>query len=310
MRGSYTTLLLAAATAGACSAELAGPGVPGAAGDAGALDAAATDASPDGPAPLGPWGPPARIVEAGGLLNEDDGTLSPSGLELVFAVSDPTDDDGRKHLYRITRATPTATTWSTREKLALAVTGSTEQTPRMSADGLTLYFGSNRIGTTGGLDIWSATRAAAGDPWPATAALVPGINSAADEKWLALCGGDRYLMISGRAGGGTGEDVFQGVLGVAAPARVDLLSTTGGETGTFVTADCLTAYFASTVSGDNAIYRTTRASPDDAWPAATPVIDFAALGGDQEDPWLSADGRTFVFASDVRGSKDLYLSTR
>lgn len=36
------------------------------------------------------------------------------------------------------------------------------------------------------------------------------------------------------------------------------------------------------------------------------IFAVEALGGNQEDPWLSPDGRTFAFASD----KDIFLSTR
>lgn len=59
--------------------------------------------------------------------------------------------------------------------------------------------------------------------------------------------------------------------------------------------------------------------------AATPAIEddvtltsnalemvYAIAGGTgaQEDPWRSPDARTFVFASDAAGTKDIHLSTR
>jgi hypothetical protein len=77
-----------------------------------------------------------------------------------------------------------------------------------------------------------------------------------------------------------------------------------------VSKDGLTVYFASTRSGDNRIYRSTRPSVGEPFAAPTLVDDFQLLGGDQEDPWLSLDQRTFAFVSNVRGSKDLYISTR
>jgi len=46
------------------------------------------------------------------------------------------------------------------------------------------------------------------------------------------------------------------------------------------------------------------------WAPPTPITDFKMLGGSQEDPWLSPDGHTFVFVSDVAGTKDVYISTR
>jgi WD40-like Beta Propeller Repeat len=40
------------------------------------------------------------------------------------------------------------------------------------------------------------------------------------------------------------------------------------------------------------------------------VVDFAGIGGAQEDPYVSADGRIFVFVSSVGGTKDVYITTR
>jgi len=34
------------------------------------------------------------------------------------------------------------------------------------------------------------------------------------------------------------------------------------------------------------------------------------LGGNQQDPWLSGDGKTFVMVSDISGSNDEYILTR
>ena len=60
------------------------------------------------------------------------------------------------------------------------------------------------------------------------------------------------------------------------------------------------------------IFVSHRASVDAPWQPPVRVDDFkiAAGNGAQEDPWLSADGHTFAFASDAAGTKDIYLSTR
>jgi hypothetical protein len=63
-------------------------------------------------------------------------------------------------------------------------------------------------------------------------------------------------------------------------------------------------------SGTNKIYASHRTSTTTAWQAPTAVDDFMMLGGDQEDPWLATDGRTFLFVSNVSGTKDLYISVR
>jgi len=287
----------------ACKAEIGG----GSSNITSDSNTAPSDGAPTPDAPQ-PWSAPRLVPGANTAIDEDDGTLSHSGLEMVFGAEDAA-DGGRKHLYYIRRDTPTSTTWSAPVALGFYVAGTTDQTPRFAANDLTLFFGSNRTGTTGGLDVWQVTRSATTSTTWSTPALVPGVNSTATDKWFMPCDGSRYLLISSRSPSTT-EDVYEGTLGGGAPTLVAELSSDGGETGTFVTADCLSAYFASTRSGNNVIYAATRATATSTWSAPAPVTDFMALGGGQEDPWLSPDGKTFVLASNVSGSKDVYISTR
>lgn len=257
------------------------------------------DAPPDAIV-LGAWGTPTKVTGASDpAIQEDDGTLSYSQLEIVFARQNAADNN-RKDLYWASRTTPTGT-FGTPIKLELSLTGTSEETPRFSADDMTLYFASNRGGAT--LDIYSITRGATGVPFVGQGTTMPGLASGTLEKWFAPCDNGRYLVI-------LGPDVAEGTL-PDAPTVVPALSTTASETGTFITKDCLTAYWASPISGDNAIYTSTRASTTDPWPAPTMVTDFAALGGDQQDPWIAPDQRTFVLVSNVSGNQnDVYVSTR
>jgi len=288
-------LLGLALLASACSARLADdPGLPDA--DTG-VDSSLVDAAVDAYV-LGAWGAPSMVGGASTTtLAEDDGTLSSTTLEIVFAVGTTTGKD----LYYASRSSPTAA-WTTPAALGLNLAGATEETPRFSADDLTLYFASNRV-TANGLDIYRVTRTAVGAAWSGPA-VVAGPNSTGNEKWYTPCGGNRYLVI-------VGGDIYEGQLGVGAPTLVTSLSApAANETGTFITQDCLTTYFASVRSGTNQIYTSTRTSPNDPWPAPTMITTFSALGGDQEDPWVSPDQRTFMFASNISGTKDLYISVR
>lgn len=283
-------LLGLALLAAACQARLAD--------DAETGDAnTGVDAAPDALV-LGAWGTPAMVGGASTTtLAEDDGTLSSTTLEIVFAVGATVGKD----LYYASRSSPAAA-WSTPVPLGVNTAMTTEETPRFSADDLTLYFASDRVAGNS-LDIYRVTRSAVGSTW-SPPELVAGPNSTALEKWFTPCGGDRYLVI--QAG-----DIAQGTLGGGAPTVVASLSAPApaNETGTFLTQDCLTAYFASNRSGTNRIYTSTRMTSTDPWPMPTLVSDFP-IGGNQEDPWLAPDHRTFVFASDVAGTKDIYISVR
>ena len=264
----------------------------------------APSVTPEGPTALGPWGAPQKIsIASDGVANEDDGTLSYSGLELVFAVVN-TADANRKDLFYTSRP-DLQSSFGAATKLPFSINLSSEETPRFSADDLTLFFAMTDPGGVNGLDIYKVTRPDPGSTsWSAPIA-VGGVSAAGTDKWFMPCGGNRYLMI-------VGADIAEGVLGAGAPAIVAELSSTSGETGTFLTQDCLTVYFASSRPDGltNRIYRSTRPDLATPWSVPTVVSDFADLGGDQQDPFIATDDRTFVFVSNIGGSNDVYISTR
>jgi hypothetical protein len=249
------------------------------------------------------WGPPVPVPGASSATaEEDDVTLSSSGNELFFAVAQP---NGEKDLFAISRASSTAA-WSMPAPLPFN-TGDAEETPRLSADDLTLYFGSTRPGGVGSGDIWMVTRSAIGAPW-GPPQLVPGVNSTGYEKWFMPCEANgTYMMVQNR-NTNTSTDVVEGRLGNP-PQLIAALSSPAGETGTFLTADCLTIYFASQRGQTNDIYTSRRPSLDAPWPAPTVVEDFG-VGDNESDPWEAATGAMFAFASDKDGTNDIYICTR
>jgi hypothetical protein len=249
---------------------------------------------------LGPWGTPMKVNGASSATNnEDDPTLSSNGLELYYAVAAPAGD---KNLYRMTRATrndpfanPTA--------LTAFNTANTDEGPRLSYDDLTIYFGQNG-------DIYQATRTSIDQPF-GVISKVPGVDTTAYEKWLAVCGDGMHFMVS-RDNGATGQDLFQGVLGQGAGTRIDELSSAASEISTFVSRDCLTAMFASNrVAGSTEIYISTRTAIDQPWGAPTVAPAPFATGIDNEDAGYTPDNHLFVFAANPDATtKDIYLSTR
>ncbi|MCH8119333.1 MAG: PD40 domain-containing protein [Planctomycetes bacterium] len=82
-------------------------------------------------------------------------------------------------------------------------------TPRMPADGLSLYFASNRGGGSGGYDLWVMTRPTTSDPWATPVNLGPTVNSSAADYSLSISADDRTLyFVSNRGGGSGGYDLW------------------------------------------------------------------------------------------------------
>jgi WD40-like Beta Propeller Repeat len=278
--------------------------------DAATQDDGAIDAPVDAVV-LGPWSAPAKIPQASTTAIEDDNTLSSNALELIFAIDDPNGKNG-KDLYYSARASLTAP-WSTPTKLLFSSGTQSDETPRFSADDKTLYFASGRAGN-GNLDVYSVTRAAAGSTtWGMPAAVTSVNTTTLTEKWFMPCGTNHYIMVQSTTNNGT--DLVEGTLGGGAPTPIDTLNSAQSETGTFVSQDCLTIYFASTrptATSPSKIYKSHRDTLTSPWQPPSVVDSFPISGGNgsQEDPWMSTDGRTFVFTSDAAGTKDVYISTR
>ena len=282
-----------------------GGGIDGAPGTDGAP--LPPDAVPiDGPNELGPWTAVATIPAlATGTLGEDDLAVRFDELELIFAGKASAVS---KALYVSTRATITDA-WSAPTLLTAindASTATSDQTPRYTPDGLTLYIGSSRTGTAGSDDVWVSTRATLGGAW-STPTRVSNVQSVNSDRWYGTClAGTRFAMISNR--GGASLDLYEGAVG-AVPELIDDLSTAQDDLSPLISEDCLEMYFASDSSGDYELYRASRAAVGPAW-INQGVVTGTSTTSDEQDPWLSADGHRLYFASNRDGEYDVYLATR
>jgi hypothetical protein len=294
MRGAIAWIACAAACGAQVDGNAGRPDAPPGGGDGGSADAP-TDAII-----LGNFGPPQKItVAADAALQEDDSTLSYSGLELIFARVDAADGN-RKHLFYASRP-DAASAFGPATQLPFATAGTDQETPRFSADDLTLFFA--KTNGTNGLDIFKVTRPAPLSQMWGNPAVVAGVNSAGTEKWFMPCDGDRYLVI-------VGTDIAEGVLGAGPPTVVTELSSPQSETGPFLTQDCLNVTFASNRNTTNELFTSSRMAIGSPWSVPQQVTLFSTLGGNQQDPFISTDQRTFTFVSDAGGTNDVYISTR
>jgi Tol biopolymer transport system component len=81
--------------------------------------------------------------------------------------------------------------------------------PNVRRDGLEIFFDSTRGGGCGGADIWTSTRATAGDPWSAPTDLGCAVNSSATDVRASLSWDGTHLYFGSTRGGGEGsQDLY------------------------------------------------------------------------------------------------------
>jgi Tol biopolymer transport system component len=201
--------------------------------------------------------------------------------------------------------------WGSPTNLGPTVNTSGEETsPRISADGLSLYFASTHARGYGSWDLWVTTRATIEDDWGPPENLGPTVNSPAGETSPSISGDGLELYFSEWAvarpgGGGSG-----GLWVTKRPTKddpwgtpVNLGDTVNGgnyDGEPFTSADGLKLYFCSTRAGGYGggdIWVTTRASKDAPW--TKPVNLGPAINSlfDEGYPSLSANGSTLYFVS-------------
>jgi len=256
---------------------------------AGCGDNLASPAAPiDAADLLGPWGPATPLD----LGFADDPSLTGDRREIYFNASDD--------IYVATRAS-TSDPWGTATVVAELSTASFETTPEVSRDGLTMYLASDRPGGTGATDIYVSTRATRTSPWSAPTELSALDSTTPDgAAWvtpdglIAVIGTDRKA--------GTDHDLYLAertdpASPWPAPIEIAAVNSPTADWSPALSDDGLTLYFYSYRSGGGDLYVSYRSSRASEFSSPNP-IEGLTTEYSEADPWISADGRHIVFATD------------
>ncbi len=254
----------------------------------------------------------------------DAGTnISADGCTLYFSSNRP-GGRGGWDLWVATRLTTDAD-WGPPENLGPTVNTPSDDGPgSISADGLSLYFASNRAGGFGSYDTWVTTRATKGGVWGIPVNLGPTVNSATGDDHPSISAdGLSLYFVSNRAGGSGSQDLWvttRATLSDPWGAPVNLGSTVNSsnfEEWPAISADGLLLFFysgpGSNSSGPHDIWVTRRATVSDPWGQALNMglgINSSASDG---VPWISADGLELYFSSwrtGGYGAGDIYVTRR
>lgn len=198
--------------------------------------------------------------------------------------------------------------------------------PWLTADGLTLYFASDRPGGYGKLDLWVATRNSTSENWGDPVNLGPAVNTAASEAMPCLSSDELTLYFSdanpfgwtprtGVSGNfqlwSTTRATWQSSWGIPTDLGAPV-GTTYAESYPHVSRDGLSFYFSSTRPGLG-LYVAYRTAPNDPWLAPTNLGSVLNQGSWSGGPCLSYDGLRLLYYTDRaggRGGFDLWMSTR
>jgi len=195
--------------------------------------------------------------------------------------------------------------------------------PSITADGLTLYFNSNRSGGHGDYDLWVLTREMSNNDWSEPTNLGSTINSSGRDSGPSISADGLSLYYdSRRPGGSGGVDIYVSTrASVSDPwstpvnlgPTVNVLADDGDPD---ISPDGLSLYFYSNRrggSGGDDIWVTTRETIHDDWSAPVNLGPTVNSSTPDAFPYISVDGLLLFFAS-VRaggyGSGDIWLAKR
>ena len=248
-------------------------------------------------------------------FSEWGSSISADGLELYFSPN-RTDGYGAQGLWVTTRDAKDDE-WGTPVNLGPTVNSSSwDEMPRISTDGLSLYFQSGRSGGSGDNDLWVTTRETVHDEWGIPTNLGPPVNTIFADLGPAISsdGLDLYF-VSNRPGGSGSFDLWMTTR--AAPSDpwgepVNLGSTINSSVGEWfpsISADGLVLFF----QDDNLdICLTQRRTTTESFGPVVKLPPHINTSGIEGAPYISYDGSILYFSGQNRpgdmdfGSNDIW----
>jgi Tol biopolymer transport system component len=253
-----------------------------------------------------PFGTPVLVDGINSTSNNETGVrLSPSELTVYFG----SDRGGTYDLYVASRSSPTAAFTGV---TALAALNSSSQDgwPSLPADGLSIYFESNR---TGSYQVYVATRATLVAAFSAPA-LVANLGASNGQPFILPDGSALYLYPAS----GTAGDIFRAGLGAGgafdAPVAISTVNTPSIEYMPTPTPDELILYFASNradspAKGDYDIWVAKRASRTANF---DPPVNVQELNTAAEEfpGWISPDNCRMYFSRKGASGQKIFVAER
>jgi hypothetical protein len=233
-----------------------------------------------------------------------DPTVSTDGLEMFFMST----RSGNKELHRTLRASAQQP-WAAPTLVTELASDASDTNPRLSVDGLTLWFYSDRDRAQGTL--WQSTRPSLSAPF-GVPAIVEGL-SAAGKSDVSACPNQsaKIAIVATLQDGVTQEYDLHEMRrdGIAAPfglhSRLPAVNGPSDEFDPWLSPDGLHLVFHSSRSGDDDLYYTSRPTIAEEFgpPAPVGTLDTSAS---EVAPALSADRTRIWFSSTRDGDETIF----
>ncbi|MFC1604220.1 TolB family protein, partial [Planctomycetota bacterium] len=195
--------------------------------------------------------------------------------------------------------------------------------PTISADGLSLFFHSRRIGGLGAADLWVTYRPTVSDSWGVPVNLGDLVNSSAEDLAPSISSDGLSLFFhSNRSGGHGSLDLWVSTRSTPEgdwgnPMNLGpLVNSSVDDRTPCISADGLILYFVSNRPGgygDTDIWITTRIAKEAEWDTPVHLASNVNSSYAERQPTISADGCTLFFVSfrpSGFGDADIWMTTR
>jgi len=257
--------------------------------------------------PFGPFGSPYVLAELGTGQNP---TLTADLLELYFTSAKPDNPD--RHAIWVAMRTNSHQVFNAPELVPVVNSLNEDSSGAISADGLTLWFSSNRTVGSNGMDIWASTRTDRSSTW-SEPQEVTALNTSGNDLPRPTGNHGRQMPLSSTSSGGYYQLKLATRGSTASPFDapmpiVELENAANMRFDGFLTDDGTMLLFndESPDGTHGEIMRTWRLSGGDTFAAPVSVGDGLNGPTRNRDPWLSPDGTHFFFASDRTGEFLIY----
>jgi Tol biopolymer transport system component len=156
-----------------------------------------------------------------------NGIFDNGDVAQLFFGSDRLGPAGSADIYTSTRQADGS--WGPASLVPELSSPGTDNRPNLRADGLEIFFYSDRTGSVGGAHIWISTRPDVTAPWSAPVNLGATVNSTAADIHPSLSADGRTLIFASARLGGEGTDLYMTMREQIVPTTKDQCKDGGWE---------------------------------------------------------------------------------